>query len=83
MSENKHQQLRKSIIGAEFNGPRTAGDLLCAARRALMLSRESIAYQMGIKKEIWEKYENNRKIIPVSILIKIFMFGLVFWTRKE
>lgn len=54
--------------------------LLYRARRLLGVSRQLMAAQMGIPQPLLRKFEFGEAKIPSSFLLKIFMFGLDYWT---
>ncbi len=54
--------------------------LLYRARRLLGVSRQMMAAEMGIPQPLLRKFEFGDIRMPSSFLLKIFMFGLDFWT---
>ncbi len=54
--------------------------LLYRARCLLGVSRQQMAEYMGIPSSLLSKFEYGKLRIPPSFLLKIFMFGLDFWT---
>jgi len=54
--------------------------LLYRARRLLGVSRQMMAAEMGIPQPMLRKFEFGELRMPSSFLLKIFMFGLDFWT---
>lgn len=54
--------------------------LLFRARRLLGVSRQMMAAEMGIPQPLLRKFEFGQLRMPSSFLLKIFMFGLDFWT---
>lgn len=55
--------------------------LLYQARTLLGVSRQELSAEMGIPNYVLRKYETGQMRIPASFLLKIFMFGLDFWTE--
>lgn len=54
--------------------------LLSRARRLLGVSRQMMAAEMGIPQSLLRKFEFGDLRMPTSMLLKIFMFGLDFWS---
>lgn len=64
----------------KFSSHQSPGLLLSQARRLIGVSRQTLAAEMGISNSLLRKYETRQLRIPNSVLLKIFIFGLDFWT---
>lgn len=60
----------------------TPGKMMYIARRQLNVSRDTLAGRMNIDSKILRKMEHDQIRVPNTLLLKIFMFGLDFWTDK-
>lgn len=67
-------------IAKQFSHKLPPNVLLYRARRLLGVSRQLMADQMGIPRPLLRKFEFGEVKMPSSFLLKIFMFGLDYWT---
>lgn len=68
------------VIAKRFSHSLPPNVLLFRARQMMGVSRQLLAEEMGISRALLRKYECSEVKIPASFLLKIFMFGLDFWT---
>lgn len=68
------------FAGRKFSHGLPPSLLLSRARRLLGVSRQMMAAEMGVPQSILHKFESGELRMPTSMLLKIFMFGLDFWS---
>lgn len=75
-----HRPVPNIAINRRFPRQLPPGILLCRARHMMGISRQQMAQYMGIPNPLLRKFEYSMIQIPNSFLLKIFMFGLDFWS---
>ena len=68
------------FIAKRFSSHLPPSVLLYRARQMLGVSRQILAEEMGISRAVLRKYERGELKMPSTFLLKIFMFGLDYWT---